>query len=260
MMDLQRVLALYDQELRIDIEYPGMQKEVLPQIVRFVRPAPGMSFVLHSAVDTTNADAVIQEQIAYFTQHDGPFEWKVYSHDPPPDLKERLERAGFVPEDQDVVMVLDVQAAPAALLAPVTADVRPITQREQLHAVITVMEAVWGGSFGWITERLGDHLAIPDYLRIYVAYVDDQPAAAAWTYFYANSQFAGLWAGSTVEQYRKRGLYTALLATRVQEALRRGYRYLTIDAGPMSQPIVAGHGFEVLTSAYSCEWQAKPKE
>jgi hypothetical protein len=32
-------------------------------------------------------------------------------------------------------------------------------------------------------------------------------------------------------EYRKRGLYTAVLAARVQEAIQRGYRFLTIEAG-----------------------------
>ena len=42
-MDLHAVLALYDQEQRIDIEFPGARKERLAHIVRFVRPAPGMN-------------------------------------------------------------------------------------------------------------------------------------------------------------------------------------------------------------------------
>ena len=42
---------------------------------------------------------------------------------------------------------------------------------------------------------------------------------------------------------------------REQEAIGRGYRFLTIDAGPMSRPIVAKHGFRQVTEAYACEWK-----
>ncbi len=35
-MDIEKVLTLYDREQRIEIEYPRMEKEVLPQIVRFL--------------------------------------------------------------------------------------------------------------------------------------------------------------------------------------------------------------------------------
>ncbi len=259
-MDIQEILALFDQQQRIDIEYPGMRKEALPQVVRFVRAAPGLSFILYSRLDESNVDAVIQEQIAYFSQMDQPFEWKVYDHDRPPDLKDRLVAYGFEPEDPDAVMVLDLQQAPAALLAPVTADVRPITQRDQLADVIRIEEQVWGRNFDWIKVRLGDHLEIPDYFSVYVAYVEGEPACTGWIYFHAHSQFADLWGGSTVPEYRRQGLYTAVLAARVQEARRRGYRFLTIDASPMSRPIVARHGFQLLTYAHACEWKGNREQ
>jgi len=44
---------------------------------------------------------------------------------------------------------------------------------------------------------------------------------------------------------------TALLDLRVQEAIRRGYRYLTINASEMSRPIVSKYGFELLANEYS---------
>jgi len=40
-----------------------------------------------------------------------------------------------------------------------------------------------------------------------------------------------------VKGYRKRGLYTALLAVRAQEGRARQVKYLTVDASPMSRPI-----------------------
>jgi hypothetical protein len=45
-----------------------------------------------------------------------------------------------------------------------------------------------------------------------------------------------------------------VLAARVQEATARGYRFVTIDASPMSRPIVARHGFRLLTMAWACKW------
>lgn len=204
-MDTQELLALYDKEQRIEIEYPDMRKEVLPHVIRFVREAPGMNFILYSRLDETNVDAVIQEQIAYFSPMDQPFEWKVYDHDTPPDLKDRLEAYGFEPEEPDALMVLDLQHAPPALLEPITADVRPVTGRGQLADVIRIEEQVWGGNFDWINRRLGDHLEIPGYLSIYVAYAEGQPACSGWIYFHENSHFASLWGGSTVPDYRRRG-------------------------------------------------------
>ena len=143
--------------------------------------------------------------------------------------------------------------AQPTLVAQPTADVRRLSDPSQLGDVVAVLESVWGREFNWVHGRLGSHMIIPDYLSVYVAYVDDTPACAGWTY-YDKGQFAGLWGGSTLEAYRGRGLYTALLAARVREARRRGVPYLTIDAGEMSGPIVARHGFRTIATATACEW------
>jgi hypothetical protein len=249
------LLELYDREQRIEITYPEARKEVLPHLVRFVRPAPGMNFVRYSRLDETAIDEQIAEQIAYFRPIGQPFSWTICSHDQPRTLKERLVAHGFQREgDADAVMVLDLRELPTALNAPVTADIRRISTVDQLGDVIAVLQPVWGGSFTWMPGRLGPHLAILGYLSMYVAYVDGHPASAAWTYFEAGSQFALLRGGSTLPERRKHGLYTALLAIRAREAAERGYRYLVIEASDMSRPIVAKHGFQFLTVLEDYQW------
>jgi hypothetical protein len=259
-MNTAEILALYDQKQRIAIEYPGTIKEITPHVVRFTRPAPGMNFILYHSLDGADSAAVIAEQVAHFAPLGQPFTWKIFAHDGPAGLAERLIEAGFVADDDPgMVMVLDLAADPAppasALPEPTGVEIRQISRRDQLDDVIQIMEQVWGGSFAWIKQRLGDHLEIPGYLSVYAAYVDGQPACASWIYFSSRSQFASLWGGSTIERYRKRGLYTALLARRVGEARERGYRFLIIDASPMSQPIVASHGFQKLTVQVDYEWR-----
>ena len=255
-MKIKEILALFDAQERRNVTFPDMRRDVCTHVVRYVGTPANPSFVLYSHLNKTNVNAAIQEQIDFFVQQGQTFEWKVYDYDKPRDLLKRLMDSGFELEDTEAVMVLDVHDAPAALLAPPTIDVRPITRPEQLDDVRLVEEQVWDGGFDWIQERLGAHLQIPGFLSVYVAYVDSAPACAGWTYYNANSDFAGLWGGSTLEQYRGRGLYTALLATRVQEAIRRGRRFLTIDASPMSQPIVARHGFRLMAYAHACKWKA----
>jgi GNAT superfamily N-acetyltransferase len=256
-MNPREILELFDQQLRIAIELPEVRKQSFPNLVRFVRPAPGMNMVLYSRLHEATLDAAIEEQIAYFRSMPQPFEWVVYDHDQPPALRERLVAHGFAPNDPAALMVLDLHAPPPALLEPAAAELRQITSRDELEDVIAIEEQVWGGSFAWMRKRMGDHLQIPGYLSIFVADAEQRPACAGWTYFYPNSQFAGLWGGSTLPEYRKRGLYTAVLAARVQEAIARGYRFLTIEAGPMSRPIVAAHGFQPLATTWSYGWKGE---
>lgn len=252
------LLALYDMELRIELEQPNVRREVFPRLVRYIKPAPGMNYVAYSRLEEQEIDRVIDDQITYFLTMDQPFSWHVCDHDWPPTLKDRLIAHGFAPDDDpDAVMVLDAHDASPALLAPLRADVRAITPPDRLDVVAQIEAQIWGGNFDWLTQRLSEHLAIPDYLSVYVAYVDNQPACAGWVYFHPHSQFAGLFGGATLPAYRQRGLYTALLAMRVQEAIRRGYRFLVTGASPMSQPILAHNGFNLLTHLYAYEWQGK---
>lgn len=247
------LLALFDREQRRDIVYPDMTREARQHVVRYTRPAPGANFILFSDLAGADVDAVIEQELAYFSSLGQPFEWKVYSHDQPADLKERLEAHGFVSDEPEAIMLLDLQQAPQTLFAPVSADIRSIHQRQELGDVILVLEEVWGHSFDWVWDRLGAHLEIPGYLNVYVAYVDGIPASAAWIYFHAGSQFASLWGGSTRQAYRQQGLYSALLAARAQSARRSGVRFLTVDASPMSAPILAKHGFFQIATAWACE-------
>jgi predicted acetyltransferase len=84
--------------------------------------------------------------------------------------------------------------------------------------------------------------------------VDNQPASIAWTYF-PGRNFATLFGGATLMEYRKRGLYTSLLHSRLREIRERGYPFAVVEAGPTSKPIVEKHGFQHLTTVHDYEWQ-----
>jgi GNAT superfamily N-acetyltransferase len=133
-------------------------------------------------------------------------------------------------------------------------DIRRIDTPAGLKDIIYVLDQVWGGHHTWVNDRLGGHLQIPGYLSVYAAYVHDEPVSIAWTYF-PHGQFATLFAGSTIAEYRKQGLYTSLLETRLNEIRERGYHYAVVEAGAMSKPIVAKHGFQHLTTVYDYEWK-----
>lgn len=254
-MNKNNLLVRYDKELRLRINFPEARKEITNDVVRFVRQAPGMNFVGFTFANESKLHQVIHQELEYFLPMEQPFTWKVYEHDLLPNLQQELTSHGFTPDqDPAAVMVLDLKNSPASLFQPLTADIRRIDSRQGLQDVIQVLDQVWGGHNTWVNDRLGAHLEIPGYLSVYAAYVENQPASIAWTYFPRGS-FATLFAGSTIAQYRKQGLYTSLLATRLQEIRERGYRFAVVEAGAMSKPIVARHGFQQLTTVYDFEWK-----
>jgi GNAT superfamily N-acetyltransferase len=258
-MDREHLLRLYDREERQNAMYYNSLREETPHVVRF-RPRPGMKggcWILYSRLTPENADRVIEEQVADFERLGLEFEWKLYAHDQPPDLRERLIAHGFAIEEAEALMILDLAQISETLLEPVTHDIRRITDPEQIYAaVIAVHEEIWQEKQGWLAEELAQELRLDgEHISFYAGYMDDRAVCSAWIRFSARGQIASLWGGSTLPPYRKRGFYTALVATRAQEALRRGCRFLTIDASPMSRPIVARHGFQLLTTTYPCTWQ-----
>jgi len=62
------------------------------------------------------------------------------------------------------------------------------------------------------------------------------------------TRFAGLWGGGTVEAWRGRGIYRALVAHRARIAADRGFPYLQVDASDESRPILERLGFARLTT------------
>lgn len=258
-MDQTQLLALFDEDQRKNIVYPFHRREALPNIVRLVHTVSNKGgVVVYSRLDETDVDAAIREQVAWFEGIGQNFEWPVYGHDSPPDLVERLVAAGFEADESESVMVLDVARAPKTLQQPVPPSVRRITNVAHIEHVRQVELAVWGREFDDLVLNLSNIFThYPEQISIYVAYVDEEPAACSWVFFPKNNRFGGLWGGSTRSEFRQRGLYTAMLAARVQEAQQRQVQYLRVDASDMSRPILAKFGFEVIAQATPCNWMVK---
>jgi hypothetical protein len=255
-MNTNNLRVQYDKDLRLRIAYPEARKEITRDVVRIIRKAPGMNLVAFTFANESKLHDVIHREVDYFTPMKQPFTWKVYDHDLLPNLKDELATHGFQPDDDPAkVMVFDVQDRSSSLFNTVTADIRRIKTMDGLKDIVEVLDKVWGGHNSWVFDRLGGHLKIRNYLSVYAAYVDDKPASIAWTYF-PRGQFATLFAGSTLPEYRKQGLYTSLLATRLQEIRKRGYHYAVVETGAMSGPIVEKHGFKHLTTVYDFEWKS----
>jgi GNAT superfamily N-acetyltransferase len=257
-MDNSELLALHDQQQRIQLEERGMRREATAEVVRHINLRQGEGAVIHSRLHPGNADRIIAEQIAHFRDIGQDFEWKLYGHDTPSDLGARLLALGFEAEEPESLLILDLEDTPESLLKPVTLDVRRIAEPARLDEIERIQESVWGESDPDYIAGLKEDLAQdPEHVSIYLAYAEGVPVAHARITFHDRSLFAGLWGGSTLAEYRGLGFYTALLAARVQEARARGIHFLTIDASPMSRPIVERRGFRYLTMTQPFKMRVK---
>ncbi len=250
-MDRKEILNLYNEQERKDSIHPQYRREVAGPVVRHISRDPSrLSFIIYSDLNEDNADQVIQEQVDWYKNRVNGYglEWKTYAHDQPADLQKRLLAHGFEGEEEEALLLIDLQDCPAVYLEPVTADVRRVIRAGDLRKVANIQEQVYDENFDWLATQLQENITKqPEFWSVYMAYVNDQPACAAWISFPPKSTFAGLWGGATLPEYRKQGLYTAVVAARAQEAVQRGYRFLTVDAGDMSRPILEKRGFQFLT-------------
>ncbi|MFS8201505.1 GNAT family N-acetyltransferase [Streptomyces sp. CWNU-52B] len=250
-MDHEAVLALFDREMREGAQPfgPGSVVERVGQVVRHVGPEQGWNGVLWSDLTDSDADAAIVEQTRHFGALGREFEWKVYGHDRPHDLGERLLAAGFTPEPAETLMVVETGELNSDAEPPPGVVLRPVTDAAGIDLVVDVHEQAFGTSGARLRHQLLAQLAEdPDTVVAVVALAGDVPVSSARMELIPGTRFAGLWGGGTVEAWRGRGIYRALVAHRARIAADRGYRYLQVDASDRSRPILQRLGFAPLTT------------
>ena len=200
-METTEILARFDEQVRRTNDPDGL----------FV--GDGWAGVLRRPPDG-NVERIVERMRGI----PGHVEWKYYSHDGP-ELRERLAAAGLEPDDEETVVVAD-----AASIPPPPDDVElRIVDEEFVDLAASVF---------------GDRFDLPEKAVAVVAVVDGQPVSGGRVDFEEGVEFAGLFGGITLPEYRGRGLYRATVAKRAELARERGYRWLYSDALPTSRPIL----------------------
>ena len=194
------------------------------------KAAPDCLFVGNgwSAVLWRPEDGEVEPLVARMRELPGHVEWKYYSHDGP-ELRERLLAAGLEPDDEETVVV-----AEAASIPPPPGDVE--------------LRIVTDEFVDLAAEVFGDRFELPEKAVAVVAVVDGKAVSGGRVDFEDDVEFAGLFGGVTLPEYRGRGLYRATVARRAELARERGFRWLYSDALPTSRPILERVGFTPITT------------
>lgn len=208
--------------------------------------------VVWSSLDVGNADEVILQEIEHHRVLGVSFEWKLFQHDAPQDLLERLRRHGFAIGACEAVMIFDLKRSPAWSAGH---RVERIKLPAQVADYRAVAEVVFGKDYAFTSGELLKSLAAgsTDHLG-YIAYDGQQPVSIGRLYTHAESRFGGLYGGGTLPSHRGRGFYRAVIAKRAKDATSLGAAYLQVDALPTSRPTLEKLGFVHLTDTWPCEW------
>ncbi|MFD5201362.1 GNAT family N-acetyltransferase [Streptomyces sp. NPDC058375] len=243
---------LFDREMREHCrpDGPGVRVERAGPVVRRTGGPDDWNGVVWSdpGLDATGADAAIEAQIAHYTARGLPdFEWKLYSHDRPADLGDRLRAAGFVPDPPETLLVAPVAPLTRPVALPEGVTLHPVTDAAGAELMALAHERAFGTDGSRLLHQVVKRLeAAPEDFVALVALADGEPVSSARMELCPGTGFAGLWGGGTVAGWRGRGLYRALVAHRARIAAERGYRFLQVDATDMSAPILARLGFTAL--------------
>ena len=249
-MDASAVLALYDTGMRAD---PPAETGLVSQWAGPVLRRMGVrAFIEHWTFDAAGADAAVAAEAAHFRRSGLAVEWRVFSHDGPANLEAALARAGFAPEPAETFLVFDLAEPLDAGPIPTGVTVRRVGDADGLDEVLAVRAEAFGSEHAALQTELAGRLTDPA-LSLYVAYVDDRPAASARLEAPEGRPFAGLYGGGVRPEFRGAGLYRALVRARADEAVQRGVRYLTVDAAATSRPILERMGFQALATVRGWE-------
>jgi ribosomal protein S18 acetylase RimI-like enzyme len=259
------MLAAYDAQLREHVPDPlprGVTVERDGPLLRFFGLfGPGnrgfISYRDLQGLDGDALDELIERQVRVFDERGEQFEWKLHAHDRPSDLPRRLRAAGFVPEDEETVMIAVAAEVANRPLLPEGVKLRKVTERSDFDRIAVFEQTAWGDGEdqSWIAAMLEiEQTADPEGLSVVVAEADGAIVCAAWVRFQRGTGFATLWGGATLPKWRGRGIYRAIVAHRASLATERGFRFLEVDASDDSRPILQRLGFTAVTTTTPYVW------
>lgn len=256
------LLAVHDDQVRGSIEcrMPSTwTAEWDGPLLRVTTPAQGIAFAKDiEGLSVPELDSLIHRLRDYFNNRGEAVEWKTYGHDRS-DLPARLRLAGFEPEDTETVVIGNTAELASDAEPPHGVTIRETTARKDFDRIAHMESEVWGKDWSWLADDLANRCETsPDDVVVLIAEAEEKVVSAAWLVGMPGTEFGGLWGGSTLEEWRGKGIYRALVARRARIALGRGMKYLVVDASDDSRPILQRLGFQKVTT--TTPWVWSPRE
>jgi hypothetical protein len=221
------------------IQREGWYQSITPS----TRSAIGNEVCLSRIADA-DADAVIDRTCAEYAAVGVPFKWFVGPETLPADTGRRLEARGF-----SGVRVRGMAIEPRAWRAEAPGDVTVETV-----TLATLDEYSDCFAEGWNVPMPSDQRETlaralgGDRFEMFLARVGGKPAGTCGSVYKARSVY--LVGGNTIEAFRHRGVYRAMLATRLARATAAGRSLAVTQAREESSaPILEKLGFESLVTA-----------
>ena len=263
MDERSRFLAAYDRQLRTDAETASALEMTVLGPLRLVTFAGGRGLVTYRDLGDADADAIGRlagAALAHYRADPGitRVEWKTRAHDHAPGLHASLLDHGFVPEEPESIMIGAAQRLAVDVPLPDGVTLRQVTEESGVRAMTAMSAQVFDDSAAEgaeMAQELLRRLSLDDGLELWVAEAGGHVVAAGRLEPVPGTDFAGIWGGSTLEEWRGRGIYRALTAARARSALRLGKTLINSDSTEYSRPILEGYGFLKVSTTTPYLWR-----
>ena len=261
MNDPVHLLAAYDEQLRTDAETPGAVSITPHGPLCLVTFAGGRGFVTYRDLGGAGVDTIRRlapEALAHY-QADPEIsrvEWKTRGHDHAPGLHEALLEYGFIAGEPESIMIGEARLLAVEVPLPEGVTLRRVTEEADVRAMTAMQDEAFGDPVSDdMANAILRRLALDDGMELWVAEAEGRIVSAGRLEPARGTNFAGIWGGATLEEWRGRGIYRALTATRARSALVMGKTLINSDSTEYSRPILERSGLVKVSTTTPYHWQ-----
>ncbi|RAN78040.1 GNAT family N-acetyltransferase [Bacillus sp. SRB_336] len=260
MTDTERYLQAYDDQLRTDAETPSALSVAVMGPLRLVTFAGGRGFITYrdlAGAGPAEVAGLVAGALAHFRANPEitDVEWKTRGHDHAPGLHEALVANGFVAGEPESIMVGPLEGLCADAPVPAGVTLRKVTSDADVRAMGAMADEAFGEP---VNTRNADaliaRLARGDGMELWVAEIGGRMVSAGRLEPVPGTDFAGIWGGATLAEFRGRGIYRALTAERARSALAMGKKLVHSDSTEFSRPILERSGLVKVSTTTPYEW------
>lgn len=255
-----RFLQAYDDQLRTDAETPSALSVTHHGPLRLVTFGGGRGFVTYRHLGDATAHDIRDMVSAALDQYRSDptierVEWKTRGHDHAPGLHEALIHNGFVPQPRESIMIGTAGDLAAQAQTPEGVALRRITDVDDVHGMAAMEKQVYPDDDVEATAAALLHrMSIDAEMELWVAEAAGQVVATGRLEPVPGTDFAGIWGGTTLPGWRRRGIYRALVSARARSAIAKGKTLIHSDSTDDSRPILERSGMVAVSTTTPYHW------